>query len=263
MINKYGCESLLIPSIKENRQLYFGIAIILVILYHTWCKTPLLVLAPFQKGSIGVDIFLFLSGFGLSCSYIKNSTARFYLNRLYRIYPIFIVFATYRSLIYIYEGDYLSAWDWICNLTTLSYYQIGGRIFDWYVAAIIILYLSFPLLFRISRWQIVISVAFLITAAFWILGRPYFIYECLISRIPIFMAGIVAYRDSRHLWIVVLGFILCSPLAIFGVKSSPLGTCMIVFIIIIAISVILNHKILPPPFRNLFLYAENIHLSYF
>lgn len=231
-----------IVSIKEKRQIYLGIAIILVILYHMYCKTPeCLPLLPFCKGSIGVDIFLFLSGFGLTNSYMKNSTVRFYQNRLTRIYPLFFLFAVFRSIMYLYEGDQLSLWDWICNLTTLSYYQIGGRVFDWYISAIILLYLAFPVFYRISKWYVILILAYAITIFLWIEGRPYFIYECLIARIPIFMTGILAYRSPQYLWIVILGFILCSPLAVLGVQSSPLSTCMLVLVLMILCMILIDN----------------------
>lgn len=76
-------------SINEDRFLYYGIAILLVVFYHLHCVTNLSIVAPFSQGAIGVDIFLFFSGYGLCYSYEKNSLKEFYWRRFKRIMPIF------------------------------------------------------------------------------------------------------------------------------------------------------------------------------
>lgn len=234
----------LLLLIKEKRTAFLGIAIILVILYHaSGYASSLKFLMLFYKGSIGVDIFLFLSGLGLSYSYNKNSKMRFYMNRFLRVYPLFFLYAIIRSLLYIHNGTTLSVWEWICNLTTLSYYQIGGQFTDWYLCALILLYLAFPLLYKITRWETVLIVCYLIVGLFWVFGRPYWTYECLIARIPIFMSGILAYKSPEKLWIVVLGLLACSPVAILAIRSSPLATCSLVFLLIFACQWLLKHLV--------------------
>lgn len=59
-------------SINEDRFLYYGIAILLVVFYHLHCVTNLSIVAPFSQGAIGVDIFLFFSGYGLCYSFEKT-----------------------------------------------------------------------------------------------------------------------------------------------------------------------------------------------
>lgn len=68
-------------SINEDRMIYYGIAILLVVLYHLYCQTQLAIVAPFKYGMIGVDLFLFFSGYGLCFFYEKNSLKDFYKRR--------------------------------------------------------------------------------------------------------------------------------------------------------------------------------------
>lgn len=86
-------------SINEDRFVYYGIAILLVVLYHLYCRTGLGIVAPFSKGAIGVDIFLFFSGYGLCYSYEKNSLKEYYWRRFKRILPIFWVNLIFLTLV--------------------------------------------------------------------------------------------------------------------------------------------------------------------
>lgn len=88
-------------SINEDRFIYYGIAILFVVLYHLYCRTGLGVVAPFSKGAIGVDIFLFFSGYGLCYSYEKNTLKKFYWRRFKRILPMFWV-----NLFFLILGNY-------------------------------------------------------------------------------------------------------------------------------------------------------------
>lgn len=65
--NKIGPVDYLI----QNKSLWLGLAIILIILYHMPRVLPLLNI--FNPGFIGVDFFLFFSGFSLCYSYEKNN----------------------------------------------------------------------------------------------------------------------------------------------------------------------------------------------
>lgn len=78
-----------ILEIKNNRTEIMGIAIISVLIYHAFCwiYNPI---GAFNIGYFGVDIFLFLSGFGLSFSYEKNKIRTFYNNRFLRIMPLYV-----------------------------------------------------------------------------------------------------------------------------------------------------------------------------
>ena len=93
---KEADDKTMLELILSNRSFLMGVAMIMVIVYHLFCwvYNPI---GIFNIGYIGVDVFLFLSGLGLSYSYEKNSIVHFYKNRIKRIYPIYLlsVLATY------------------------------------------------------------------------------------------------------------------------------------------------------------------------
>lgn len=137
-------------QILSNRKAFMGIAILMVVAYHAYGRFGLTTNIPFLNpllghGYLGVDIFLFFSGLGLCFSYRKNTLSTFYWNRFTRIAPLFILLAIVRSIFY--EGG-LGLWGWFCNLTSLSYYGIGGCFVDWYLSALIVLYILFPFMYK-------------------------------------------------------------------------------------------------------------------
>jgi peptidoglycan/LPS O-acetylase OafA/YrhL len=63
-----------------------GVAIILIILYHAG---GVLVWPDYLHGEVGVDIFIILSGIGLTLSTKSEGPGRFLLRRFWRIYPAY------------------------------------------------------------------------------------------------------------------------------------------------------------------------------
>ena len=173
----------LLQSLSKDRNYYMGTAIILVLFYHLMgaCGSSFKLLKIFMGGYIGVDIFLFLSGLGLCHSYDNHTLKDFYKRRFVRIYPLFLLFAIIRTLMHANLLNInVSLWDWFCNLTTLSYYQIGGFFIDWYLSALFILYLLFPI-FRKKTNIVTISLSIaLIIIIYYFVGKPYWTYDCLI-----------------------------------------------------------------------------------
>ena len=122
-----------------------GIAAVWIMLFHL-VDFPVL-----NWGYGGVDIFLFLSGWGLYYSWQKNPDIySFYVKRLWRIFPAYALVVT---------GAYLSKWfvlhdkiefgDYLSALTTVKYWY--GYLVHWYIALIVLLYLLFPFYIKIFR----------------------------------------------------------------------------------------------------------------
>lgn len=86
---------------KNNRTFYMGISMLLIIGYHILLllsdnilnKTLWLPFKSiFNHGYIGVDIFFFLSAYGLCHSFEKSTIIQFLKKRALRILPTYILF---------------------------------------------------------------------------------------------------------------------------------------------------------------------------
>lgn len=201
-----------------------------VLIYHAFCwvYNPI---GAFNIGYFGVDIFLFLSGFGLSYSFEKNSIWVFYKNRLKRIYPLYFISV---CIAYALSYNQWSFSTFLANLTTLGYYLDNGvNRFDWYINALITLYILFPLFYFYSKLKY--AGLIIITAAVFVFMHYYpmpFWYDCLISRLPIFLYGIMfsrCYKSSNC--IMLLGIFLFFPCRIYS--SQFLSTNFLVLPLIL------------------------------
>lgn len=207
---------------QKYRNLYMGIAILMVILYHMDCVThiPLALRYSERYLYLGVDIFMCASGFGLCYAIGKYSTLTFYKRRILRIYPSYLVMALAVTALHLIGGEHFSVWDWFCQLSTLQYYCVGGHFFDWYLSALILLYLFYPLLYKC---QSPYTPFLLFLAGFLsivMIPQPWMI-QALVARIGIFAYGILMYRvlkqgvSSRYLLTNGIGFAMISPLPFF------------------------------------------------
>lgn len=150
--------------ISEYRGALFGLSIISIIVFHyfndviQWrrhdalYKTAILYHDIF--GSVGVEIFLFLSGVGLYYSMCGNPSIKaFYAKRFKRVmipYLFFgVVYWFIRDVILYSEGLFHFAAD----LSLVTFWISGTRVF-WYIAFILIAYILFPFLFKIINGKI-------------------------------------------------------------------------------------------------------------
>lgn len=146
--------------ISQYRNALFGLSILLIMWFHSgtfrgFSHHPAIVaFLPTGRwihyGSVGVDLFLFLSGMGLYFAMCKRPTLpRFYLKRLKRILiPYVIIGGAYWVYRDIALRDNLPRfWE---DFSLMSYYTKGMATF-WYIAAILPLYLLAPLFLRLFR----------------------------------------------------------------------------------------------------------------
>lgn len=182
-----------------------GIAIILIMFCHNTVKWPYYtelwkVFAQFAQ--CGVDIFLLLSGYGLFYSYQKKGGVFFLKKRFKRIIPTYLLISSaYILFIYIMGDD---VWKTIWDYSLVSFF-LEGNLRVWFIAAILVLYLLFPLIFRIAKhdgvalgtmfaiWAIVLGIAFCSDIS--VLNR---INAIFIVRIPVFILGAVVARKEQE-----------------------------------------------------------------
>ena len=200
--------------ISRYKAALMGIMILIVVyghlLYYHSGLTPYHLLNFTEWYTVGsVDIFLFLSGFGIYRSLKGNrDPLRFMQRRLSRLLPSYLPF------ILVYCGfmlltDQMDKWQALGNLTTFGWWtQMGGQ-FNWYIPLLVGAYLVSPLLFAIlekcerkALW--VFPVLFLLEAA--CVGSSLMMG---VSRLPVYFLGMYLGREAAlgkqpsktHLWV--------------------------------------------------------------
>lgn len=83
---------------------------------------------------------------------MKNPLSTFYKRRMTRILPLYILMGFGASLIYyVSYSKSLSLWDVFCNISTLNYWGLGGEVPEWYLSFLLILYITFPMVYVVSK----------------------------------------------------------------------------------------------------------------
>ena len=133
--------------LSKHRSAIMGLAILWVMLFHIPYSFGFV---PFDLikgvGYGGVDIFLFLSGFGLyfSCSKDEFNLYKYYKSRFSRIMPEFWLVLL---LAFIIKMDFSGRdfYNLACTATTLGYWVWGRVPFEhWYISCILLFYAIFP-----------------------------------------------------------------------------------------------------------------------
>lgn len=140
--------------ISRYKGVLMGIAILIVVYghmfyYHSGLKdyTVLNITQWYTVGS--VDIFLFLSGFGIYHSLKKNAEPLGFLERRFaRLLPSYLPFILVYCGFMLWSGQ-MNKWQVLGNLTTFGWWTRLGAQFNWYIPTLIALYLISPLLFAV------------------------------------------------------------------------------------------------------------------
>ena len=151
--------------LSDYRTELMGIAALMVILCHSLMPPSIDYRSDFLKwfliqGNRGVDIFFFVSGFGLCFSLSKhfrkeNKTGFYsqfwdwYTRRFSRILPAYLILG---AIFFVFEGIHnntLTLPYIIGNLSTIQYWSTGKGI--WYIAALLPLYIIAPFYFLLIK----------------------------------------------------------------------------------------------------------------
>lgn len=224
----------MIDKVSTIRTPLMGLAILWIILFHINPDIPILKIL-WVCGYGGVDIFLFLSAYGLYFSMKKQSKKwtsgilQFYERRAVRILP-----AYYLALLFFFVTG--GCWDWKAlaeKVCMVGYFvpALQWDFFLWYVPALLLLYILFPFIYRyldvIKKkrfWVIgilIISVVnVLITKDVFENDYNRFSILLLIPRIPIFILGAVwadvegaviekvKFGNERKIVVVLIAFMI-------------------------------------------------------
>ena len=172
--------------ISKHRAILMSFSMILVIIYHIQPSVnhPIFYYTFSVYGLWGVDIFLFLSGFGCTYALTKYNNKTFLKRRFNRIIPTCL-----------FVGVLLIIADYFF-LVEKNKYALIYRLFllnRWYIQAILILYLLSPLFFKLIKkygnYGFYIIILMSIFASF-IVPNKILMFKWIIWRIPVFIIGI-------------------------------------------------------------------------
>ena len=217
-------------SLSTYRSQIMGIGIIWVMLFHGIQLYPrVLNIFPLignimNRGMMGVEIFLFVSGIGLYYSFTKEDRIKsFYLKRIDRVLiPYLIISFPFWLWQDIWVGR--SVKKFLLDITLVSFWKEGDRTM-WYIALILLLYAAYPLLYKLflkdagaARKGIFLVGSILLPwLVYWIGPLHFSKIEIAIWRVSSFALGCVAAKwimESKKLqiWHVLLPAVISAGL---------------------------------------------------
>ena len=196
-LKKGGCTGY--ELISKYRKYIMGIAAIMIIVCHNNLVIELQPWETIIKFSrhffqIGVDIFLLVSGIGCVFSYAKDkNTNKFLKKRIIRIIPTYLIAITLWAIFSILVGWGVGS-DFFWDYSVISFY-INGSGAEWYVSAILLLYLLFPLFYKVLQksrrlyFGMTISLCVLSFVLSIVCHKSNF-NELFVVRMPVYMMGV-------------------------------------------------------------------------
>ena len=194
--------------INKYRKQLMGVAALLIFLFHHWttvipqllldhptlAKISLFILT---HGHCGVDIFFLISGIGLVWAADKHSVGEFYIRRVKKVFVPFLI--AYSVLVPLTGGSFVR---WLSLVSGYSFLFENMYSVLWFVPAIMLLYLLFPLynlLLKKLKYTVAVTAGFLVL---WYLGARFLPirYDLLgfYNRIPIFLLGVMLGRLEKN-----------------------------------------------------------------
>lgn len=243
-----------------------GVAILWVMMFHLPFRSSIPIIDLILKlGYGGVDIFLFLSGFGLYFSLSKGNVnlSEYYKKRFCRILPEFWIFLIITFLIK-WNFSLHSFGRLIYCATTIGYWIPGTPYVLWYISCILFLYLVYPFYYPYLHKKglkfgfIPIFIGIALTVAYAFITVLFFnnknvggLLILTIARIPIFFIGSIAgylakeniqFGISKTIKVITLIIFLLAVFSLFvsfRYFSNFLWTCSLYFLPFIFITPIL------------------------
>lgn len=198
---------------KQNRLYVMGLSIIAVILHHFsyfsrlyWETSGPLVkfLHLFDNGNVGVDVFFFVSVYGLCFSINKYDLKTYYFRRLRRLMPMWIIFCVLVLCLFYQSSSFAdNSILFIRHLTGVILLEQSP--IDWFIPALLLVYVLFPLLRPICQYFAQSkAVVLAVIPSSMVLGILLHTTICgnLAFRFPIIFIGILTYfwrEDLRKL----------------------------------------------------------------
>lgn len=213
-------------KVLKNRNSIYGILIIWIMLFHIYRKVGvpfdyLPIKGLLSLGNIGVDAFLFLSGYCLCLSLNKDSKVfTFYKKRASRLILPYIVitipFFIWRSIVEKPSDSFINFKNLIIDITGYSYWAHGVTT-TWFFFCIAALYIITPPLHYVMSKSKAVSflLIFVVYVLVLLLANIGYTYTSKSvtswARIPIFIMGIyfALYKNNLRFNQASLSISLC------------------------------------------------------
>lgn len=242
----------IIQKISEYRKWLMAIAITCVVIYHYKCWVngfPWYIGVILKYGFIGVDIFFFLSGFGLTYSFKKNNIFKFYTNRLKKILPSYILYGFIFILhLYFTKHESYNIFQILYKLFCLEYI-LENKGIDWFINAILIMYLLFPVAVFITKKLNIFLITTCVPLIYLITLHTnlHWTHLALIQRVPMFLFGIYCALNSNkrnyftHITLLYLMYfiatVIYNPAHIGFLHTTMITPLCIYFIILLSVKI--------------------------
>jgi len=186
---------------KINKKLLQLIAALWILVFHLWMTVSGSEAEQYlvKIGYVGVDIFFFTAAYSLADK--KLEYVSFIRDRFLNVYLKFVLLTL---IALIYKG-----WSITRGLKIVSgieFFQKGGGAFLWFIPAIMIFYLVYPLFLKInSRYKTIgVLLGWLLISL--ILDKVPGYTEVFIftNRIPVILAGYVLKKKDINKWVGIL-----------------------------------------------------------
>ena len=189
-----------------------GLAMIFVFLSHAQSETlgfmPTGIKGEICKyGFLGVDVFIFLSAYGLCFSLARNDLKTYFLNRIERILPTWFLVLTLVHIAGIFVSHFIPSMNFTYPRTILDclwWYTGLGFFFntcsyEWYVPTILLFYTFAPALFKMSRNSLLILAVLImgIVVTFENIEITPSHLHIMIERLPVFILGFAYYKFEK------------------------------------------------------------------
>lgn len=192
---------------KSNKKWLQFIAAMWILTFHLWINVSGSVAEAFfvKIGYVGVDIFFFVSAYSLAQKQIKYK--EFVRNRFIDIYGKFLLFSLLAAVV-----KHWSLERFIMTICFVDLFQNGGGAFLWFVPAILLFYLIYPLF---VNWKHENKVIFVFGGwlVFSLTCQEVFDYTKIFiftNRIPVLLSG---YLLAKHKIPKPVGW-LCLPVGL-------------------------------------------------
>lgn len=196
-------------EISKHRTAMMGIATFMIIMCHapaSGVMMPSFLGYLLGLGNCGVDIFLFLSGFGCYYSLFKRpKLLRYYRKRYFRIGIPYLFITIPFVICYLLLGIY-SISDAFLSITTMDYWlEHKGA---WYIALLVPLYLFSPLFYKIlsdkKKWWLLLIMLVCIEVMSYINTEGLVGHNVLnniqfaLQRVPNYFLGMIVGEISKN-----------------------------------------------------------------